>query len=122
MWKQFCYRDVILCLKALRFIWKQKTQQPYFIFYYQLLTVLGPPPALLKTEFGTTCFAEGFVSHYSLIRDQYVQSGFCLAGCSFSTPRRNASHGERYTFYEVQEGDDKRGSVLGEPQEPCLEG
>lgn len=30
--------------------------------------------------------------------------------------------GERHPFYEVEEGDDKRGSVVGEPQESCLEG
>lgn len=30
--------------------------------------------------------------------------------------------GERHTFYEVEEGNDQRGSVLGEPQETCLEG
>lgn len=49
------------------------------MFYHQLLTILGPPPALLQTEFGITCFAEGFVSHHILIRYQYFQSLFCFA-------------------------------------------
>lgn len=30
--------------------------------------------------------------------------------------------GERHTFYKVEEGNYQRGSVLGESQEPCLEG
>lgn len=30
-------------------------------------------------EFDTSWFAEGFVSHYNLVRYQYFQSFFCLA-------------------------------------------